>query len=522
MRPIVLVLAVPVAAFLARRWRRLSAETRIGGAIVVGLLLVIGSGLVELPNVEELIKDAGAALGSYTYLLVGILAFLETAAFVGLIAPGEFTIIFGGVVAGQGEIDVVALLAVVWGSAVAGDTTSFLLGRRLGRGFLERHGPRVHITEDRLRQVERFFARHGGKAILIGRFVGIVRAVAPFLAGASRMPYRRFAPYDIIGAGVWAATFVFLGFVFWHSFDRVAELAGKGAFALGTVIVLVVGLVVAVRYLRRPEGRAQARAKMRELEQRPLLRPVIRTARPIARRFVYPFARRAYRPLRFVWQRLTPGELGLELTTLLAVLSVGGFVFAAYAVTLQDQRFTPGDFRGLDLADDLRQASVVDVVKVFTVLAALPVAAGVTALTSLTLAVRRRFADAVALVCGLGLVVLAVHIAKDDLDRPRPLSPLVETEGHSFPSGHAAYSVVYVAVAVALARTVPWLGRFAVVTVAVAVAAALGLSRVYLRAHFVSDVAGGWGLAAAIFALCAIVALVATHVRQNGGSAVGP
>ena len=70
---------------------------------------------------------------------------------------------------------------------------------------MERHGPRVKITEERLQSVEGFFDRHGGKAILLGRFVGLVRAVAPFLAGSSHMPLRRFIPYDVSAPACGAA-----------------------------------------------------------------------------------------------------------------------------------------------------------------------------------------------------------------------------------------------------------------------------------------------------------------------------
>src|SRR5918998_1420532 len=98
-----------------------------------------------------------------------VLAFLETGAFVGLVAPGETVVIAGGVVAGQGEIELLPLIGIVWACAVLGDTTSFYIGRRLGRPFLERHGPRVKITEERLQQVESYLQRHGGKTILIGR-----------------------------------------------------------------------------------------------------------------------------------------------------------------------------------------------------------------------------------------------------------------------------------------------------------------------------------------------------------------
>lgn len=183
LRPLWLAGAAVLAAFLFLRRRKLEPALLVGGLIAVAGALLYGLGLFELPNLERLLEDLGRSLGTWTYLLVGGLAFLETGAFVGLLAPGETTILVGGVVAGQGEIDIVALIALVWACAVAGDLVSFYLGRRLGREFLETHGAKVSITPDRLEKVEGFFDKHGGKAILLGRFVGLVRAIAPFLAG---------------------------------------------------------------------------------------------------------------------------------------------------------------------------------------------------------------------------------------------------------------------------------------------------------------------------------------------------
>src|SRR6185437_8678970 len=165
---------------------------------------------------------------------------------------------------------------IVWVCAVAGDATSYYMGRRLGRGFMERHGPRVKITHARLEQVEGFFDRHGGKAVLIGRFVGLVRAIAPFLAGSSGMPLRRFVPYDVVGAGLWGSTFVLLGYIFWQSFSQLVDYAKKGALALGAVIVLVVAIVWLVRWLREEDNRRRIREWMDRQAERPALRPLVR------------------------------------------------------------------------------------------------------------------------------------------------------------------------------------------------------------------------------------------------------
>src|SRR5690606_24873941 len=111
-----------------------------------------------------------------------------------------------------GETSLELTMAIIWTCAWLGDTASFFLGARLGRGFILRHGPKFTITRERLEQVERYFASHGGKTILIGRFIGIIRALAPFIAGTSNLPYRSFLPYSVIGTGLWAGTYTLIGY----------------------------------------------------------------------------------------------------------------------------------------------------------------------------------------------------------------------------------------------------------------------------------------------------------------------
>jgi membrane protein DedA with SNARE-associated domain/membrane-associated phospholipid phosphatase len=507
-KPTWLVFAVVLAAFLVWRRRRLEPTLIAGGAIVAVGSLVYGLGVVHLPNLEEALIDVGETLGSWTYVLVGALAFLETGAFVGLVAPGETAMLLGGLVAGQGQVDVITMIAIAWLAAVAGDLTSFFLGRRLGRAFLVRHGPKIQITEPRLRHVEAFFDKHGGKAILIGRFVGLVRAIAPFLAGSSGMPLRRFIPYDVVGAGLWSSTFIVLGYVFWQSFSQLVDYAKKGALALGAVIVLMVAIVWAVRWLRDAANRDRLREWLERQAQRPALRPLARLLRPVVRR--------SRRPARFVWDRVTPGDLGLELTTLLAVISVGSFLYVGNIISLQDRARLMGDGTGLRLADRLHTHVGVDVARAVSVLGSLPVAIALVVLAAGLLAWRRDLRDGILLAIGLAVTYGAVHITKEAVERPRPSGALIDVEGWSYPSGHAAYAATWVAVAVALGRVLPTLAsRFAFVTIAIVTGAAVGLSRVYLRVHYLSDVGGGWGLGLTVYALCGMVGLVIGHVRNN-------
>jgi len=490
----------------------------IGGGVVAGVAVLYATGAFpDLPDAKKAIEDIAQALGPWTYVLVGLLAFLETGAFVGLVAPGETTVIVGGVIAGQGEIELIPLIGLVWTCCVLGDTTSFLIGRRLGRGFLVKHGPKFKIDEKRLHQVESYFQRHGGKTILIGRFIGLVRALAPFVAGSSGLSYRRFIPFSIIGCGLWSTVFTVLGFIFYRSFDRVAGTAGKATFAFGVTVAVIVGVVYVVRRLRREEERRRLAGWIDRQGERPVIGPAFRALHPLWNRLVRPAWGLAAPPAHFIKQRVTPGDLGLELTTAAAVSGVGVYVVTLYTVLLTGGReTTPADRELLDVADDLQNSGVVDVVKVATDLGALPTVAALVFTVGVMLALRRRFTELLALLTGAVLIYLGVHLLKSGVDRPRPVGPLTDTEGSSFPSGHAAYSTVWLAVAVVVARAVPGIAsRAALVGAGLAVAVVVGLSRVYLRAHYWSDVAGGWGLGAGILGACAVAALVVTHFRNN-------
>jgi membrane protein DedA with SNARE-associated domain len=228
------------------------------GVLAAAVLAAVAGGLVQLPDLETALTDLSDSLGAWTYLLVAGLAFLETGAFVGLIAPGETAIVLGGVVAAQGGVDLGLILVVAWAGAALGDFASFLLGQRLGRRFLLARGPRLGVTAPRLQRVEDFFARHGAKAILIGRFVGIVRAVAPFLAGASRLRLRAFLPWSLLGTATWTATFTLVGYAFHRSFASAAHHLAHGALALAVVATVV--LALRARHQARAGSSERARA----------------------------------------------------------------------------------------------------------------------------------------------------------------------------------------------------------------------------------------------------------------------
>ena len=489
--------------------RRSHLVQLIVGAVIVGAFVALNR---VLPNIDlqQALEDVSSTLGSFTYVLVGLGAFLETGAFVGLVLPGETVVILGGAVAGQGETSIVLTIGVVWLGALAGDSLSFLLGRRLGRGFLLSYGPKVRITHERFARVEEYFSRHGGKTIVIGRFIGLVRALAPFVAGSSGMRYTYYLPFGVLGTGLWAAAFALIGYFASQSLDAAARTAGQGTLLFGIAVAVIVGIVAAVRFLRQPENRRRLVAGM---ERRAALRPLLAAGRRVAP------------PARFLWARLTPGGLGLELTTLLAVLAVSLYVVIAYTVVVSgDPGPTPGDRTAFDLAGHLRTAWVTDAAKIITALGSAAVNLPLAALAALLLAARRRWAEAAVLVAAVAIIYIGVAELKDATARPRPSHPLTGVEGYGFPSGHAAHAVIFPWLALTITvRLRPGMaGSTALLVLGIAVAALVGLSRVYLRVHYVSDVNAGWALGVAAFAACGAVAMIVTHLRQNASRDAPP
>jgi membrane protein DedA with SNARE-associated domain/membrane-associated phospholipid phosphatase len=462
--------------------------------------------LVPDLDIEGLLEDLASGLGDWTYALVGVLAFVETGAFVGLVFPGETAVILGGAVAGQGETSIEITIAIVWFCAWAGDTVSFLIGTRLGREFVLEHGPKVRITRERFAQVEGYFQRHGGKTILIGRFLGLVRALAPFIAGSSGMRYRAFVPYSVLGTGLWSATFCLLGYFVSQRLNQATQIAGTGTLVLGVLVGVTVAVVVTVRFMRVRENRQRL---ARWMEAHAVTRPLVAVGRRIE-----PQA-------RFLYARLTPGGLGLEFTSLLAVLSVALFVLIGYSsIVSEDPGPTPGDEAAFEVAADLDATWLTDVSKVVTELGSPEVTLVLAAVVAIGLAARRHWPEVVVLVVAMAIVHVAVPALKEAIDRPRPPGGLVETDGSSFPSGHAAYAVIYPWLAVTVAvRLRPGMARASLLIAAgIVLAAAIGLSRVYLRVHYLSDVSAGWGLGVSAFALCAMAAMLVPYVerlRQN-------
>ena len=175
------------------------------------------------------------------YVIVGTATFLENSVGAGVIVPGETLVIIGGVYAGLGDLWLPLVAAVAVLGAVAGDNVGYWIGRRYGRGFLERHGRKLFVTPERLEATERYYERHGGKTVFLGRFIPVVRSVGFMVAGISHMPWKRFFLYDLLGATIWGIGHTLIGYGLGESYQRLEQYATPFGIGLLAILLLLVG-----------------------------------------------------------------------------------------------------------------------------------------------------------------------------------------------------------------------------------------------------------------------------------------
>lgn len=195
--------------------------------------------------------------GVGAYVAVGVLAFSEAAAFVGLLVPGEAAVLLGGVLAAEGRVALVPMVAVAVAAAILGDSAGYEIGRRYGDRLLRLRPLRRHA--DGIARGRAYLRQRGGRAVFLGRWTSVLRAVIPGLAGMSGMPYGRFLIYNVAGGAAWVTTFTLLGYAAGASFRQVERVAGRASLVVLGLIAVGVGLRWSARWGDRA-SRAAAQA----------------------------------------------------------------------------------------------------------------------------------------------------------------------------------------------------------------------------------------------------------------------
>lgn len=210
--------------------------------------------------VDELLDRLGDLGAVPLHLTVAGLAFAETALFLDLLVPGEVGMVLVGAAAHRADLTLPTVVAAGVLGATVGDTASYALGRAVAAERLPGSQWLVRRASRSVGRAERFFERHGGRAVFLGRWVGALRAVVPFAAGLGRMPYRHFLAWNLAASVGWVTTVVGAG---WFLGDTVAEAVGDLSAALSLAVVAALVLVLVVRWRRRRPDRPPPAAAQR-------------------------------------------------------------------------------------------------------------------------------------------------------------------------------------------------------------------------------------------------------------------
>jgi undecaprenyl-diphosphatase len=448
--------------------------------------------------------DLATRVGHWGYLLVFVGVTLECQAVLGLFMPGESLVLVAGFLAGQGVFDLRYLILTIAAAAVVGDSLGYEFGRHLGREWLRRHGARVGIREEHFARIDRFILEHGGKSVFASHFLHLFRAMMPFIAGSNRMPYGRFFAFNAAGCVVWAAVFASLGYFFGESWTVIEKWIGRAGAIIGAVAVAVLVLVRLWTWLDR-----------HEIELRN------RWAAFMARPAVAAFRGRFAREIEFIEERLSPsGYLGLHLTVGALIVGVAAWSFGDIAEDVARQRPLVGvDQRLADWFNFHATPEVTIAAKAITL------AGSGVCLWSLSLvygawqAWRRKWHRVAALAFAVGGGALLSIGLNHLFQRERPVvpHPLVELTSYSFPSGHAAGATLfYGLVAFYIAHDATrWRWRVLAPLAAGFIVFIVGLARLYLSAHYLTDVLGAVAIGTMWLAFCITAVEVDRRYRET-------
>ena len=206
---------------------------------------------------------------SLGYLLPAIIG-LES---MGIPSPGETALVLAAVLASQGKLEIWLVILIGVASAIAGDNLGYLLGRRFGRDAFLKPGPLLHHRVQAIRSGDRFFERHGPKAVFLARWIALVRFAAAWLAGINRMRFRQFFFWNALGGITWGITYGLVGYYAGEAGAGV--LARFGIAGAIVLLILLIGIPVVgmVRRRRRALGSAGERGSSADGNQSPGTRP---------------------------------------------------------------------------------------------------------------------------------------------------------------------------------------------------------------------------------------------------------
>ena len=204
-------------------------------------------------HLDQYLNQIIQTYGLWTYAILFLIVFVETGLVIMPFLPGDSLLFAAGTFAALGALDVWVLWLVIFVAAVLGDTVNYWIGSKIGPRAFEQD--MRFMKREYLEKTQEFYEKHGGKTIILARFVPIVRTFAPFVAGVGTMNYRRCFTFNVVGAFLWTTIFVFLGY-FFGNIPFVKENFELAIF--GIVLISVVPMVI--EYVRNRARKAPSTA----------------------------------------------------------------------------------------------------------------------------------------------------------------------------------------------------------------------------------------------------------------------
>ncbi|NBX18966.1 MAG: DedA family protein [Proteobacteria bacterium] len=194
------------------------------------------------------LKQPEALIASVGLLGLTVIIFAETGLLIGFFLPGDSLLFSAGLFSAAGHLEIWPMVWTLTIAAIAGDATGYWIGRKLGAKLYDRPDSML-FKRSHLQQTQDFYEKHGGKTIILARFIPIVRTFAPTVAGVAGMTYRSFAVYNVVGAFVWIWSLLFAGFLLGRSVPGIKDYIHY--IVVGIVILSVIPIVLKWYQVRR-------------------------------------------------------------------------------------------------------------------------------------------------------------------------------------------------------------------------------------------------------------------------------
>ncbi len=434
----------------------------------------------------------------WTIAIVFLIALGEALLIIGLFVPSTAVLVGAGMLIGTGHLEFWPIFLATTAGAIAGDQISYWAGRLFGERLktmwpLNRYRQLVVRGED-------FVRSHGGKSIAIGRFVPGVKAVLPGIVGMLGMGQGYFAAVNFSSGVVWAAAHIFPGMLLGTGLALAGELSGRLVFVL---LVLLVILAVA-GYLIRLAAAGLS----------PFLGQLLGNISNWAKS-------KQSRSLRRFGRAVSPENPRSLLIVLFAAVFVTGLIALVDMATglLSRDAVSNIDISVFNLMKELRNAPADELMITITMLGDGAVLTVMAVVIVIWLAWRRAYRGAIAAAIAIIAGKLFVPVLKYGIQRPRPIELYDGAEAFSFPSGHATMSMlIFGILAVLVSHSMGRWGRAVVYATCGVAVIAIAYSRVYLGAHWLSDVAGGMLFGAVMTAAFAVAieAIPPRRIRPLG------